>query len=83
MIIDENWEFYKDSNGYTTFTVSDLEEENILEMIYNITQYLCLFDEEFNGDYNIKYFCTIHNPNEPNIVEFITNLPFELFELFN
>ena len=83
MIIEENWEFFPDLEGYTTFTVSDLDEESIMILIYSITQYLCLFDEEYNGDYNIEYVSTIHSPNEPNKVEFITNLPFELFELFN
>ena len=82
MIIEENWEF-KNVDGYTIFVVSNIEEENIFVLIYYITQYLCLFDEEFNGDFNIEYVCTIHNPNEPNKVEFITNLPFELFELYN
>ena len=82
MIIEENWEF-KNIDGYTTFTVSDLDEESIMILIYSITQYLCLFDEEFNGDFNIEWVCTIHSPNEPNKVEFITNLPFELFQMYN
>ena len=83
MIIEENWDFYRDSNGYTTFVVSDLDEEYIIFLIYSITQYLCFFDEEFNGDYNIEWVCTINGPNQPLRVEFITNLPFELFELYN
>ena len=83
MIIEENWDFYKDSNGYTTFTVSDLDEEFIMLLTYSITQYLCLFDEFYNEDYNIKWVYTIYSPNEPLKVEFLTNLPFELFELHN
>ena len=83
MIIEENWEFYPDLEGYTTFTTTDTDEENIYFLIYSITQYLCFFDEEFNGDYNVEYVCTIHSPNEPYKVEFITNLPFELFQMYN
>ena len=83
MVIEENWEFFPDLEGFTTFAVSDLGEENIWILIYSITQYLCLFDEEFHGDYNIEYVCTIHSPNEPLKLEFLTNLPFELFELYN
>jgi len=83
MIIEENWEFYPDLEGFTVFAVSNIDEENISILIYSITQYLCMYDKEFNGDYNIEYVCTIHSPNEPNKVEFITNLPFELFELHN
>jgi hypothetical protein len=83
MIIEENWDFYKDSDGYTTFTVSDLDEEFIMILIYSITQYLCMYDAEFHGDYNIENVCTIYEPNEPLKVEFLTNLPFELFEWHN
>ncbi|MFZ4455990.1 MAG: hypothetical protein ACOYOT_07190, partial [Bacteroidales bacterium] len=70
-------------DGYTTFTVSDLDEENISVLIYSITQYLCFFDEEFNGDYNIEYVCIIEEPNQQPKVEFLTDLPYELFELHN
>jgi len=83
MEIKENWRFFPDLEGYTIFVVSDLDEEYIMILIYSITQYLCKFDEEYNGDYNIEYVCIIEEPNEPNKVEFITNLPFDLFELYN
>ena len=82
MIIEENWEFFKDLEGYTTFVVSD-SDEDLFELLYYITQYLCLFDEEFHGDYNIEWVCTMYAPNALNKVEFITNLPYELFQMYN
>ena len=83
MIIEENWEFSPDLEGYTIFTVSDLDEEYIMILIYSITQYLCLFDEEFHGDFNIEYVFIIEEPNQQPKVEFLTDLPYELFELYN
>jgi len=82
MVKEENWKF-KNVDGYTTFAVSDLEEENILIFIYSITQYLCLFDEEFHGDFNIEYVCIIEEPNQQPKVEFLTDLPYELFQMYN
>ena len=83
MIIEENWEFFPDLEGFTVFKVSDLDEENISVLIYSITQYLCFFDEEFHGDFNIEYVCIIEEPNQQPKVEFLTDLPYELFQMYN
>lgn len=83
MVMEEYWNIYEGEDGNVIFSVKGLNQEYLLHIMSLISRYLYLFDEEFNDDFNIEFFSVITDPNEPICNEFITSLPYSLYEIYN
>lgn len=81
--MEEYWNIYEGEDGNVIFSVKGLDQDCLLLVLGLISRYLSLFDEEFNDDFNIEFFSVITDPNEPICNEFITTLPFVLYEIYN
>ncbi|MDD4990973.1 MAG: hypothetical protein PHR83_01965 [Paludibacter sp.] len=83
MIMVEYWEIYEGLDGNVIFSVKGLDQDDLFLIMGLISRYLSLFDEEFNGNFNIEFYSVITDPNAPICNEFYTSLPYSLYELYN
>ena len=81
--MEEYWNIYEGEDGNVIFSVKGLNQEYLLLIMGLISRYLSFFDEEFNGDFNIEFYSVINDPNKPLCNEFITSLPYSLYEIYN
>ena len=83
MVIEENWEFFPHFDGNTIFMANNIDDKYEYELRHLIDQYLKLFSDVYNEKFIVDYIYFTQAPCIPRAKGFWTNLPFELFELYN
>jgi len=70
------WDMVMGEDRNLVFQFWGLKEECVIDVLELISKYLVLFEEEFEGDYNIDYFTIETQLGEPDFFQFYTTLPY-------
>jgi len=83
MVKEENWKFFSHFDGNTTFMTNNIDDKYKYELRHLIDQYLKLFSNVYNEKFIVNDIYITQAPSIPRAKGFWTNLPYELFSLYN